>query len=177
MELNAKIDYNPTTIYTDKIIGIKDNKLAETNYKILYKILPCGVNLKKWKKKDSDICDICNKTETIQHLIYECQYAKFLWSKIEKALNTNISLLDIVFGKKSQPDMNMFISLVVYLIYKEWITYSMNFDKRPTSLNMNKYTQELITYKKIYNASQTLMKYTKHIEITIEYLSSIYMIK
>ncbi len=113
-----------------------------------------------------------HKGHVVQHLIYECQYATLIWSKIEKAFNTDITLIDIVFGKKSQQEINMIISLVVYLIYKEWIRYSMDFSKRPKYPNMNKYAQELTNYKKICNASQTLMQYVNQIETTIEHLSS-----
>ena len=43
-------------VYHQKIVGIKDIKLAETNFKILYNILPCGEKLVKWKKIESAEC-------------------------------------------------------------------------------------------------------------------------
>ena len=42
-------------VYCNKVVNIKDNKLAETNYKILHNILPCGENLLKWKRKDTSM--------------------------------------------------------------------------------------------------------------------------
>ena len=35
-------------------------KLKEFNFKVMHGILPCNSNLKKWKLKESDVCDICN---------------------------------------------------------------------------------------------------------------------
>ena len=44
-------DINFKEVYANKIIKIKDKKIAETNFKILHGILPCGENLKRWKIK------------------------------------------------------------------------------------------------------------------------------
>ena len=170
-KVNIETDIDSKTMFCCKIIDIKDNKLAETNYKILYKILPCGVNLKKWKKKESDQCHICNESETIQHLLYECQYATYIWNKVEESLNIKITLKDIIVGKTSRPELNMLTSLIVYLIYKDWINHSMNNNQRPKTPNIKKYTLELTHYKQIYNASKTLMKYVQYIENIIQAFS------
>ena len=76
ISMNMNITF--TDVYLRKISNIKDKKIAEFNYKIIHNILPCGVNLLKWKKKDHDKCDICGQKETIEHLIFECTYASTL---------------------------------------------------------------------------------------------------
>ena len=35
-------------------------KLGEYSFKVMYGILPCNSNLKKWRIKESHVCDICN---------------------------------------------------------------------------------------------------------------------
>ncbi len=86
--------------------------------------------LHKWKKKPDNKCDVCRKTETIEHLIFECSYATLIWLKINEVLKRKIKLIDIILGINIEDDTNMIISLIVYLIYKEWINISMNSKKR-----------------------------------------------
>ena len=62
-------------IFTSKI-KIKDNKIAEFNYKVINNILACKLNLYKWKIAQASNCDICGKTQDIIHLLYQCQNAK-----------------------------------------------------------------------------------------------------
>ena len=47
-----------STSYQKKILDIKENKLAEFNYKVLHNILPCGVNLNMWRIIETKKCDI-----------------------------------------------------------------------------------------------------------------------
>ncbi len=65
------IDIDFKQVYKNKIINIKDNRFAEANFKIIHRILPCGVNLHKWKKKTDNKCDVCDNKESIEHL-FEC---------------------------------------------------------------------------------------------------------
>ena len=73
-----------STIYQKKILDIKENKLAEFNYKVLHNILPCGVNLNMWRIIDTKKCDICNIDEDIPHLLYNCEIANSIWRIVSK---------------------------------------------------------------------------------------------
>ena len=73
---------NFNQIYTIKVKNIKDYKLAETNFKILHYILPCAANLVNWKKSLSNKCSVCNEVETIEHLLFHCNYAQHIWKNI-----------------------------------------------------------------------------------------------
>ena len=46
-------------------------ELREFSFKIMYGILACNSNLKKWKIKESYVRDICNSKQTIEHLLFE----------------------------------------------------------------------------------------------------------
>ena len=49
--------------FYNKVFKIKDQKLAEFNFKVFHKILPCSKNLKKWKKQEFDECEVCHTTD------------------------------------------------------------------------------------------------------------------
>ncbi len=161
----TEIDFK--SVYKRKIVEIKDNKIAETNFKILHNILPCGKNLLQWKKKEHDKCEVCNMTESIGHLIFECSYVLPIWSKVEATINKKLSLADIILGTSLSCNNNMIVSIIVYLIYKEWINTSMNNVKRPPSISMNRYANELEYYKRICCESKTLLPYVNTIDALI----------
>ena len=53
-------------------------KLKEFNFKVLHGTLACNKNLKNWKIRLNDICDVCNQIQTIEHLLYNCHYVNYV---------------------------------------------------------------------------------------------------
>ena len=90
--LNNKDDYaigfldryseNEEDIYNSVFIKKKleqEKKLREFNFKMLHgilRLLPCNRNLKKWRIRLDDKCDVCELPQTIEHLLFECRYVK-----------------------------------------------------------------------------------------------------
>ena len=107
-------------IYMRKIKHIQDPKISEFNYKVLHLILPCNMNLFRWGKQESDICDLCGEKEDIPHLIYYCHHAKRVWVKISQAIQKDINLNKIVYGVDIQNETYT-ISFISYLLYKHWL--------------------------------------------------------
>ena len=64
--------------FTKKVAFAKEIKLKEFNFKVLHFILPCYLNLMRWK-----IRDICAETQTIEQLLYMCVYVRHLWQIVE----------------------------------------------------------------------------------------------
>ena len=121
-------EYN--AVWFDKIKQIKDKKIAETNYKILHHILPCNQNLKRWKIKTVNTCDICNEIQDIAHLLFYCKYAKKIWKEAESILNIELSIENVIFGIDMSWVLNTVISLLCYFIYKEWLIHSLENNSR-----------------------------------------------
>ena len=122
------------SVYTNKISTLKDKKIAEFNFKVLHQILPCNVNLFRWKKKMSDLCEICNIPETIQHELYHCKKVRNLWQELNTILNTNISIEDIVLGLNIGKTDNFVLSLIAFLVYKDWLLKSLNNENQNNTL-------------------------------------------
>ena len=53
-----------------------------------------------FKLIDSENCDKCDMTETVTHLLIDCQYLRELWTGVERWINHNITE-KILFNKKS----------------------------------------------------------------------------
>ena len=82
--------------YKVKIKHIKDIKLLEFNYKVLNNILPCNVNLKMWRIKDSDECPTCGDAHNIVHMLYDCVGAQRIWSLVHAATGYQITPQTII---------------------------------------------------------------------------------
>jgi len=100
-------------------------KLAETNFKILQNILPCNLNLFKWKRSDTKLCSLCQEEESVSHLIFACYYAKNIWNIVQQALNMSITHDMVIFGTDLSLSINTVLSLITYLIYKDWLVCSL----------------------------------------------------
>jgi hypothetical protein len=108
-------------IYTRKVINIKERKLAEFNYKILHLILVCNSNLYKWGKCNTDKCEVCNLKEDIVHLLFLCPHAQYIWNFVSQTLEIDLTEIDIVCGREKNDPLNYCITLIAYIIYKEWL--------------------------------------------------------
>ena len=58
-------------------------------YQILHKTLI--TNKKMFNLSDTELCDNCNSTETIEHLLYDCPHTKVLWEIAWKWLRKYIT--------------------------------------------------------------------------------------
>mgnify|MGYP001612861857 CR=1 FL=1 len=116
-------------VYQKKLKRVTDMKLAEFNFKVLHKILPCNSNLKSWKCKPNSDCDICKVTEDIPHLLFYCNFARMIWNELKDKCSINVDIRDIVLGDKLNDIDNFIVCSVSYFIYKRWLKNS--FDNVP----------------------------------------------
>lgn len=124
-------------------------KLKEFNFKLLHGILACNRNLKIWKIKTSDHCDICSETQTIKHLLFGCCYVKPLWQLIEDFSGQCVSF-PIVLGADTDFKYNRLCTLIAFLIYKEWVILSIEDKSRTSPLSLAHFRSELNLRVKIY---------------------------
>ena len=74
-----------------KVVSEKEIKLKAFNFKVLHGILACNVNLKRWKIKEIDECDVCRLPQTIEHLLFTCRYVAPLWRIVDSVFNITAS--------------------------------------------------------------------------------------
>ena len=58
--------------FSKKVVLENAIKLKEFNFKVLHGILACNKNLKIWKIRLDDRCDVCTQIQTIEHLLFGC---------------------------------------------------------------------------------------------------------
>lgn len=76
------------SIWTNRVKYQKNKKLADFNFKILHRVLPCGENLHNWKITNSNTCRFgCNTKETYEHMFVKCPRLINVYSKIENILS------------------------------------------------------------------------------------------
>ena len=152
-------DINFTSVYNNKVTKMSDVKLAETNFKILHNILPCGENLVKWKKKNDDKCSLCCEKETIIHMLYKCKYVNPFWRIVEDALSIVIDIESIFLGIDEHIDkinLNTCISVIVYVIYKSWLESSLTDKARNLNNIIKDFELQIKYYRDIYNKTRCL---------------------
>jgi hypothetical protein len=49
-------------------------------------------NLYKCNWKGNKLCVLCSNPESIQHLFFECHFAKFLWRTVQVTFNIDIPI-------------------------------------------------------------------------------------
>ena len=95
------------------------------------------------EEKDCAMCKMCNTEETIEHLVFQCKYANSIWIEFRKMLDLKLELHHIVLGVQNNKRMSFLISIVAFLIYKEWLVKSMKNEERSEIPNLNVFIEDL----------------------------------
>ena len=61
-----------------------ENTLKKQNIHVVHEkgVILTKNNLARRNWNGSKVCCLCNKLETIQHLFFDCHYARFLWRAV-----------------------------------------------------------------------------------------------
>ena len=162
---------NFTFVFKRKIVQEKEIKLKEFNYKLLHGILPCNKNLMKWKIRMNDKCDVCQQQQTIKHLLFECIYVKPLWEIVEEICDFEITF-DKILGTEECHSQDHILTLISFLVYKEWLLFSLADKKRYNNIMLDVYKNELALRLKIYEACSCYNLYeNEYINLLIDRLS------
>ena len=107
-----------------------ENKLKQFRYRLLHRILPCGMLAHRWRLIDSPLCPVCNVIEDYEHLFITCQNVRTTWVKIKYFLETlgfkniRLSLDTLIMGyklkQKAYHFVNHFMIVIMFGIYKEY---------------------------------------------------------
>ena len=96
------LDWKPVYLLPFRIMN--DAYLITFQYKILHRVFSCNYNLFNWNIRNSPLCDICQKTDNLEHYFYFCSDSKTFWAHVNKWLSQllsskfNFTVLEILFG-------------------------------------------------------------------------------
>ena len=87
-------------------------------------------------------------------MVFECEYLSGLWARVSEALDYDIVCDSVICGTFDDnfQSNNIVITLVSFLIYKDWLLHSLESKKRPTLFNMELFKSELQLRMKIYES-------------------------
>ena len=135
--------------FIEKLYLKKEIKLKEFNFKVLHGILPCNCNLRKWKIRVNETCEVCNQVQTIEHLLYSCCYVSPLWRIVNNVFGSNVNYYQIL-GLEENFEYNKIITIVCFLIYKQWLLLSLEGKSRSSTIALDWFKYELKFRVEIY---------------------------
>ena len=108
----------------------RETSLQSLQYQIINRYFPCGEMLHIWKIKPNNLCDTCQKFDTLQHYFVDCPKVKLFWNCLKTWFKYNFDFvinfgpLDILFGipnylKNLELDVFNFIILYAKMYIKQ----------------------------------------------------------
>ena len=150
-ELCNIVNISIETAFRNQLCSKMEIKLREHNFKVMYGILPCNRNLAKWRIRDNSICDICDSVQDIEHLLFRCHMAVNLWTLVENTYDISIGFGNIVCGfQDADIGLCNTVTLISYLLYKEWLVSSLHKKERPVECPYYFYLYELKLRRQIF---------------------------
>ena len=67
-----------------------------------------------------DKCDVCQEPQSIEHLLWECDYVKPLWSIVEKVCDFEITY-DKILEIEDDCKQDHMLTLRAFLVYNEYL--------------------------------------------------------
>jgi hypothetical protein len=118
------------TIYTVNQHLTRDTSIINFQYKITHRLLACGNNLKIWRIKESNLCEICKQTDTIEHFLIQCEPVSEFWTHVLNWWKSSIKVIfrietyELLFGIPNDEkdsiisQFNFVLLMGRYYIYK-----------------------------------------------------------
>lgn len=77
--------------------------LRAIRYKVMLRDIYSKERLYRYKIADNDLCIHCNKKETVEHQIFECDNANRLWKLVTAVTGININCYEDILEIQSEP--------------------------------------------------------------------------
>ena len=98
---------------------------------------------------------MCNQVQTIEHLLYSCCYVSPLWRIVNNVFGSNVNYYQIL-GLDENLEYNAIITIVCFLIYKQWLLLSLEGKSRSSAIALDWFKYELKVRVEIYEKSNCI---------------------
>ena len=146
--------------FSKKVVLENEIKLKEFNFKVLHGILACNKNLKIWKIRLDDRCDVCNQIQTIEHLLFGCHYVKPLLQIVNTLYGINITFHQIL-GLDKHFKYDSITTIICFIIYKEWLLLSLDGKHRHPEIALEYFKNEIAIRLEIYKQCDSINEHHK----------------
>ena len=119
--------YDWKDIYTIPFKYVQEPYLQSFQYKIINRILNTNEKLHKWSIKQTNQCNFCQATDTIEHHLYSCKDSNTIWNQLENWLldcieiKLNLKECEILFGIPNAPNEHLELINFVIIMTKWYI--------------------------------------------------------
>ena len=103
-KLLQNVDEHNLLSLGQKIRRLNNIKLKTILLRVIHGDVYCGTRLKKFGMTETDCCQRCGESESIEHLILECDYTKNLWKLVEKVTCIHNNSLTTILGCDDKHD-------------------------------------------------------------------------
>lgn len=111
-----------------------ETKLQSLQYKLINRIIPCGVHLRQLRIRETEECPHCQLRDTIMHFFYQCQKVQVFWNKVSEwfrqAANLYLHRLtpkEFLFGIPSTSHKSKVINFILiqvrFYIFRQKLFY------------------------------------------------------
>ena len=102
---------------------IKENKLRQFNFKVIYNLIAVKRKLFLWKLSDSDTCETCHCREDLCHALLECKMNEIFFRNftqmVKYVYNVNVEMNVFTLLKINVEDkINDILTIAFWSIYK-----------------------------------------------------------
>ena len=126
---NEKIEWK--IVWKFNLKSLRENKIAEFNFKLLHDLIPHRYNLYKWKLCNNPICSFDNELHDSIHLFVNCKHTTMFWKRFNDVVatvyNIRFSFNEFILingydlKNKQLNSLNFLIIYAKYAIYKTFI--------------------------------------------------------
>ena len=84
----------------------------------------------KWKCSDSNLCDLCQCVDDIEHYFYECGSVQLFWKYFfnwwckTMSVNIKLSITDILFGIQNPNNLPLLDALNFCILFAKMFIYN-----------------------------------------------------
>lgn len=130
-ENRLNIDIEQVKVFTTIKRATVDAKLRWFQFRILHNILTTNKSVAKYNREQEEHCTFCKRyPESIEHLLWNCQYSFSLWNCLSNKINTycnhsirfsfNKNLIILGISQNTQTDtvLDLIILLAKHYIYR-----------------------------------------------------------
>lgn len=107
----------------------RETKLHSLQFKVLHRIVPCGVHLKQLRIRETEECPICKERDSVVHFFFHCHVVQSFWKQITTWFRSSaglylnkLNLKEFMFGLPKQCHksgmINFILTQVRFYIYR-----------------------------------------------------------
>ena len=107
-----RYSFNISQKFNLAALATKESRLRLLHFKILHNIYPTNIHLKRMKIKATDLCEVCNTRDYVEHFFVKCKKLKGFWLNVQneilKLTDARIELTDeIILTGICKTDRNL----------------------------------------------------------------------